>query len=415
MQLIFQQRYGDKPVKLPDETKQQILRTAASLLESSTNWESPLINEDFSLQETKYAIAKVRDQVGYNSHENIHALMMKRTNEDFVKVVNELANKCLRSGKFPEETKKDQKLLREKHNAEDLNEDGAYRPITVESLISKSIVTMVRRRLVWKLESTEKLSQTQEAYRNGREPNDMTVRMVQSIQESWNDNKTVIVFISDFKGFFESIWRPLLTIKLQRAGICGDILRLIDDYLKDRKIRFDINSFTTEWMTTDVGSPQGSSLSTILTNTYSSDNIEDNFDHGEFSDDNLKWEAHESEVEAARILQTRIDEFGKWCEVNNIDTSCTKTKIMVFRNKRCPRPYNKIRLTLNGEEIEEVSCHKVVGTLLDNELTFIPHFEKVVKSGYAALNQVKRFCVNQKVPSLDTNITLYRLLSSSSS
>ena len=369
-----------------------------------------MINENFSLLETKNAIMKIRDQVGYNSYENIHALMMKRSEENFTEVVNTLANKSLRSGKFPEESKKDQKVLIVKHNADDLNEDGAYRPVTLESLISKCIVTMVRTRLDWKLESTEELSETQEAYRIRREPNDLTVRMVQSIQESWNQDKTVIVFISDFKGFFESIWRPLLIIKLQRAGIGGDILKLINDYLTERKIRFDINSITTEWMTTDVGSPQGSGLSTILTNSYSSDNVEDDFDHGEFSDDNLKWEAHELEVEAARILQIRINEFGKWCDDNNIDASCTKTKIMVFRNKKCPRPYNKIRLTLNGEELEEVSCHKVVGTLLDNELSFVPHFEKVVKSGYAALNQVKRFCVNQKVPSLDTNVTLYKTL-----
>ena len=63
-----------------------------------------MINQDFSFMETKQAISKIRDHVGYNSHENIHALMMKKTDESFVDVVNQLANKCLRAGKFPEES-----------------------------------------------------------------------------------------------------------------------------------------------------------------------------------------------------------------------------------------------------------------------------------------------------------------------
>ena len=210
--VIFQQKYGDKPVKLPEDKKEEISFRAAAVLEHTCNEESPMINQDFSFMETKQAISKIRDHVGYNSHENIHALMMKKTDESFVDVVNLLANKCLRGGKFPEESKKDQKVLIRKHNAEDPNDDGAYRPITLESLISKCIVIMVLRRLDWKMETTNKLSITQEAYRKGREPNDLTVRVVQSIQESWNENKTVILFVSDFKGFFESVWRPLLIL-----------------------------------------------------------------------------------------------------------------------------------------------------------------------------------------------------------
>ena len=124
----------------------------------------------------------------------------------------------------------------------------------------------MRERLEWQLESTDKLSTTQDAYRNEREANDLVLRLVQNIQDSWNEDKTVIVFISDFTGFFESVWRPLLIIKLKKAGICGDILKqLVDDYLHERKVRFNVNSVMTEWLNVDVGSPQGSGLSTILT------------------------------------------------------------------------------------------------------------------------------------------------------
>jgi hypothetical protein len=163
-------------------------------------------------------------------------------------------------------------------------------------------------------------------------------------------------------------------------------------------------------MTSKVGCTQGSGLSSILTNIYSSDNIEDNYDHGEFSDDNLKWEAHEEEEEAIARMQKRIDSFEEWCKRNNVEAIKKKTKIMVFRSKKCPRPYKKVVLTLNDEEIEEVDYAKILGTIVDNQLNFEKHYERVVRSGYSSLNQIKRFCANQKIPSSDTLITLYQTL-----
>ena len=171
-------------------------------------------------------------------------------------------------------------------------------------------------------------------------------------------------------------------IKLAKAGISGDILRLTNDYLSGRKIRFDINEFTTEWMETNVGTPQGSNLSTIFTNVYTSENEEGEPNHGEFSDDNIKWESDKHEWVARDKLQSRIDTFSKWCSENNIEVTKLKTKVLIFRNKKCPRPYNKISLTLNGEEIDEVDSAKILGTILDNQLKFDMHFDKVVKAGY---------------------------------
>ena len=67
------------------------------------------------------------------------------------------------------------------------------------------------------------------------------------------------------------------------------------------------------------------------------------------------------------------------CKENNIEASILKTKMMVFRNKKSPRPYNKVSLTLNGEAVEEVESYKALGTTIDNQLNFEKHFERVVK------------------------------------
>ena len=128
--------------------------------------------------------------------------------------------------------------------------------------------------------------------------------------------------------------------KLYKAGIRGKILRLIGNYISDRKFRIVVNSYTSNWINSNIGAPQGGILSTALTNVYSSDSDEcDIYSHGEYSDDNLKWERDVCELEALRKLQPKIDMFLKWCKDNNIGYSMDKVKLMVFRPSSSPRPF----------------------------------------------------------------------------
>ena len=103
--------------------------------------------------------------------------------------------------------------------------------------------------------------------------------------------------IFDFASYFENIWRDKLICKQYEAGIRGKILRLFADYISQRKFRIVVNDYTTEWHGSVIGTPQGGILSTIATNLYSSDSDEsDIFLHGEYSDDNLKWESDYDEL-----------------------------------------------------------------------------------------------------------------------
>ena len=83
---------------------------------------------------------------------------------------------------------------------------------------------------------------------------------------------------------------------------------------------------------------------------------------------------------------------------------------MVFRPKSSPRPYNKIKLWLEGKLVVEVDSHRILGTLFDNKLSFEPHFQQVIAKGYGVLQDIKSFSTVNKIPSTKSLTCLYKTL-----
>ena len=102
-------------------------------------------------------------------------------------------------------------------------------------------------------------------------------------------------------------------------------------YLNNRKFRFQVNSHTTDWQSTNVGVQQGGICSAIFSNVYSSDSDPADYSlHSEFADDNIKWEADINIKEAKDRLQIRLNNFHRWCTINNLQFDMSKVKIMFF-------------------------------------------------------------------------------------
>ena len=100
------------------------------------------------------------------------------------------------------------------------------------------------------------------------------------------------------------------------------------------------------------------------------------------------------------VLIERCDEIGDFGAV-----------VLPFsRPKSSQRPYDKITLWLKGKPIEEVDFHKILGTVLDNQLSFEPHFQQVVSRGYGVLQSIKSFSTENRIPCTTPLVTLYKTL-----
>ena len=88
--------------------------------------------------------------------------------------------------------------------------------------------------------------------------------------------------------------------------LAGNILKVLHVYICSRQFHFSINNFQTEWEQCCWFEPRRDTLidSHKLYSAPSDHSLESL--HGEYADDNYKWESHSNELIAANKLQNRL-------------------------------------------------------------------------------------------------------------
>ena len=124
----------------------------------------------------------------------------------------------------------------------------------------------------------------------------------------------------------------LLIAKLKLCGFCGlQDLRLIADYLSDRKQRVKVASTYSDWLQTNSGVPQGSVLGSFLFNIFLYDfiyNIEQ-LEVCNYADDNTMYSWGHSVKGVASNLEGDMSQAMSWFKTNQMVASPSKFQVIV--------------------------------------------------------------------------------------
>ena len=75
----------------------------------------------------------------------------------------------------------------------------------------------------------------------------------------------------DISKAFDKVWHDGLIFKLEQNGISGNLLRLLQNYIDDRKQRVVINGSYSDYSNIESGVPRGSVLGPLLFLVYIND------------------------------------------------------------------------------------------------------------------------------------------------
>lgn len=94
----------------------------------------------------------------------------------------------------------------------DAKEVSNYCPISLNSIVTKTMEHMVCSRLNWYLEFQQLLSPARAGFRKYHSINQQIARLSQDIKDLVDKAETVLAVFIDFKGAYDSVWR----LKLQQ-------------------------------------------------------------------------------------------------------------------------------------------------------------------------------------------------------
>ena len=170
----------------------------------------------------------------------------------------------------------------------------------------------------------------------------------------------------DLEGAFDAVWRNGVLYKLHKLGIKGRLWLAIHSYFHNRFTRNKINSFTSDWIPTLLGVPQGSILAVILFIIHVGDLAIDTNFNIKYADDLYVLEQDYILATAALNLQNALLSVENWCNKWRMSCSQSKTEIMVFH----PKISHQTTVLFKGKPLKQVAVKRALGIQLDQHLDF---------------------------------------------
>ena len=187
--------------------------------------------------------------------------------------------------------------------------------------------------------------------------------------------------------------------KLHILNFPVDVCNWILDFLLDRPQVVKIKNNFSSSLVLNTGAPQGCVLSPSLYSifTFDCEALDENSLIVKFADDTTEAGLITNDNESLYFEQ--VDALTEWCRVNNLDLNIPKTKEMIidFRRKNLVTPSP---LIIDNKIVEQVSCFKLLGTILNNTMTWSNHCEAILgkaRQRLYFLRKLKSFGVDKEI------------------
>ena len=350
------ERYATHPSIL------QIKSTTASRSSFSFSFRSVSADETFEIIRSLDSNKKTSG--------NIPVKILKLANQICHEKITSCVNKCISTCKFPDKLKLADIIPI--HKKDDKSKKENYRPISILPTLSKVFEKVLLNQL--DKFSQEILSPYLCGFRKGYSTQHALFNLFQNWQKCLDKSGVVGTLLMDLSKAYDCISPGLLVAKLAAYGLDTDSLRLLYNYLTQRKHRVRIGSSLSDWLELILGLPQGSILGPILFNFFINDLISTIQETHvcNFADDTTIYACENNTSDALTKLSKDCDRAIKWFQDNSMEANPNKFQLMFLGTKE-----DNLSLLVNGSNITSCNEVRLLGVTIDNKLTFEKHISNI--------------------------------------
>ena len=205
------------------------------------------------------------------------------------------------------------------------------------------------------------------------------------------ENKISCAVFLDLAKAFDTINHTILIKKLKQYVIRGTPLKLLKNYLRNRKQQTLYQGTLSDYKTITCRVLQGSTLGPLLFLMYTNDlPLHPNFKVRLLADDTTLTLAENSVSNLQNLVDLEMCKIDRWMHAKRFFVNLTKSQYMLVTNKKFNLDHLKV--SLSNSEIKRNECIKYLGVLIDNKLCWKNHIDyscSKISKGYWALQSQK--------------------------
>ena len=342
---------------------------------------------------------KSKSSVG---HDGISTLLLKVISSDIIHILTGIINQSLCTGIFPDSLKLAKITPIFKKDNPHIADN--YRPISLLPAISKVFEKVVYIQVYNYLVENNLLYESQYGFRKHHSTEFAALEITDKISSQLDQGKLPLAIYLDLSKAFDTIDHSILLDKLSYYGIKGNSLNWFQSYLSNRKQYVDYNDSSSSLANVYTGVPQGSILGPLLFIIYMNDiaHVTNKFHSILYADDTSLIEplctfnldiSNRSPV-LSDAINTELNLITDWLALNKLSLNAKKTKMMLFHHRQRNISALIPKLYINGLRIDRVTEFNFLGCVLDENLTWKSHIQKIackIAVVIGTINRLKRF------------------------
>ena len=277
-----------------------------------------------------------------------------------------------------------------------------YRPISLLSPISKVLEKIAALQMMKYINKFQILYHHQYGFRSNHNTTHPLIHFLDKILNSLNnpESKFTISCFIDLKKAFDTCDTNILLAKLAHYGFRGICNTWFKNYLSGRKQYTSLGNSCSSSADMTCGVPQGSILGPILFLLLINDlpNASKELFSILFADDTTLQLSGSNLEELYSNANCELEKAYDWFCANKLTLNISKTKYILFREKKEIVNFNNLNLKIDGKNIDRIGmdCQdkyfKYVGIKLDEFLNWdfhIKHVRNKLSSAVYALSKIK--------------------------